>query len=134
MAPNIVIMICCLIFAALLLLLWGVSVVSFLCLIAYLCVSSYLAWHLSVPPFHCLLSDEGDIKVGQEKPVIGVISDRSFFNRWVIFLCIDIDPPFVMTPRRQSNNKRQWFVVFNSCLAEHEYRLLTRLIGRAHYD
>ena len=111
-----------------LLLLWGVGWFSFLFLILYLATSTYFVCSLKLLPLACLLSDAGGIEIKQPIQIMGNISPRSFYNGWIIFLCVDITDPLLVSNKQKHNNLRKWFVVFYDSITEKEYHLFARLI------
>lgn len=112
-----------------LLLLWGVGWFSFLWLIVYLLISIYLVYYLDFLPFSCLLSDTGNIEINKPIQISGNISSRSFYNGWVIFLCIEITEPLLVSSKEKHNKPKKWFVVLYDSVTEKEYRLLARFIN-----
>lgn len=114
--------------AGFLLLMWGVGWFSFLFLMVYLAASIYFVYWLKLLPFACLLSNAGNIEIKQPIQVTGNISSRSFYNGWVVFLCIEITDALLVSSKQKHNKPRKWFVVFYDSVSEKEYRLLARLI------
>ncbi|WP_413691827.1 protein YgfX [Psychromonas sp. KJ10-2] len=116
--------------AIILYLLWGVGWFSALLLIIYILVSAYFVCSSVQLPFSCLLSDAGHIEISEPKQLIGVIDRRSFYNAWVMFLCVEqVDALLVEV---KHDNPRKWFIVFYDSVTEQEYRLLARLINTAY--
>ncbi|MEL0629612.1 protein YgfX [Psychromonas aquatilis] len=114
--------------AILLLLLWGVSWISGIILVLYLLTSSYLVFSLKTLPFICRFSERADIEVQQPISVNGRISSRSFYNAWVIFLCVEQSNPLALVMERKDNKPNKWFVVFKDSIETKEFYLLARLI------
>jgi Ca2+/Na+ antiporter len=114
------------------LLLWGISWLSALLLLFYVITFIYIIYSLKEGHFECLLSDNGHIEVKQPSCFIGSISSRSFYNEWMMFLCIEENEAFVGNETITKKNKRKrWFVLFSDSLEEGEYRLIARLIMNA---
>lgn len=118
--------------AIILLLLWGIGWLSAIFLLLYIVSSVYFV-HSSVQhPFTCLVADGGNIEISKPSRLVGAINKRSFYNDWVIFLCVEqVDALLVEV---KHDNPRKWFIVFYDSVAEEEYRLLARLINTAHTD
>lgn len=115
----------------LLILLWGIGWFSAFFLIAY-CVSfiCFLS-SLQCKYFQCLVSDSGFIEIEQPKPFEGNISGRSFYNAWIVFLCVEEHNPLLINEHAQHNKLSRWFIVFNDSINEQDYRLIARLIVNA---
>ena len=116
--------------AIILYLLWGVSWVSGGLLILYTVIPVFFVRFSPQIPFACLLSDAGNIEVNKPNPLVGTINKRSFYNSWVIFLCVKQRD--VLMVEKQHDNPRKWFIVFFDSVSEQEYRLLARLINTTH--
>jgi len=119
--------------AILLILLWGVGWFSALFLIAYSVCFIYFFSSLQFKPFQFLLSDNGFIEVEKPTPLTGKISARSFYNAWVIFLCVEEHDPLLIHGGVAHNQSKKWFFVFNDSVDEQYYRLIARLIVSARW-
>jgi len=118
--------------AFLLMLLWGIGWASFLCLLAYLSAVFYIVYSLPFLPFSSRLSESGAIEINQPINVAGDISARSFYNGWVLFLCVEVNQPLLVNDRHKQskhNKPRKWFIVFHDSVTDNEYRFLARLIN-----
>jgi len=116
--------------AIIFLLLWGIGWLSGLLLILYIATSVYFVYSSVQQPFICLLSDGGNIEISEPKHLVGTINRRSFYNKWVLFLCVEQVDSLLIEVKH--DNPKKWFIVFHDSVAEHEYRLLARLINTAH--
>ena len=108
--------------------LWGVAWFSSLFLLGYIATFIYLFFSLKIKPFECLLSDDGLIDVKRPDRFIGSISAHSFYNRWIVFLCVEERDPLLINESSKHNKPKKWFVVFNDSIKEEDYRLIARLI------
>ena len=117
----------------LLILLWGVGWFSTLFLIAYIVCFICFFSSLQSKPFKCYLSDNGSIEIEQPTPTIGKISARSFYNVWVIFLCVEEHDPLLIQDEIKHKKSRKWFIVFNDNVDEQYYRLIARLVVSARW-
>jgi len=113
--------------------LWGVDWFSSLCLFVYILVCTYFLFSLTVLPFEGALSETGLIDVKQPIVFTGQISARSFYNKWVLFLCVEESESLLFDGDLKHNKPRKWFVVFNDSVKEEEYRLIARLIVNARW-
>jgi len=109
-------------------LLWGVGWFSVIFLIVYMSASFFLVYSLKPLPFTCSLSETGNIEVDQPLQVVGNISSRSFYNGWILFLCVEVADKLLIKGQ-QHDKPRKWFVVFYDNVTEEEYRLLARIIN-----
>ena len=119
--------------AFLLILLWGVGWFSAFFLMAYSLCFIYFFFSLQFKPFQCLLSDNGSIEIEQPTSFTGNISARSFYNAWIIFLCIEEHDPLLIHTDTKHIKSRKWFIVFNDSVDEQYYRLIARLIVSARW-
>lgn len=111
--------------------LWGIGWLSGFFLIIYFTAFSSLVYSLQTIPFYCSVSGTGKIEISEPELLTGIISGRSFYNTWVLFLCVDVTDKLLVNSEQLHNKPRKWFVVFNDSVAEKEYRLLARLIKSA---
>jgi len=119
--------------ALLLILLWGIAWFSTLFLIIYsLCFILFFS-SLRCKLFECLLSDNGFVEVEQPVSFAGQISARSFYNAWVIFLCIEEHDPLLIQNEFTHKRSKKWFLIFNDSVDEQSYRLIARLIVSARW-
>lgn len=119
--------------AILLALLWGINWFSSIVLISYISASMYFVCCLQILPFQCLLSECGNIEIYKPDSVMGDISSRSFYNKWILFLCIEITDPLLISSQQEQNKPRKWFVLFHDSVQDQEYRLLARLVNSARW-
>lgn len=117
------------IFAILLILLWGVSWLSFSILIIYSLVVFSFVKSLQPIPFHCLVAENGSIEINKPYFLLGEISGRSFYNGWVLFLCVEEKSKLLINTEQKHNKSKKWFVVFCDSVSNKEYRLMARLIN-----
>ena len=118
--------------AFLFVLLWGIGWVSLLCLLAYLSTAFYIVYSLPFLPFSSRLSESGEIEINQPIKVTGDISARSFYNGWVLLLCVEVNDALFVSDKHNKhkhNKPRKWFIVFHDSVTDSEYRLLARLIN-----
>lgn len=113
-------------------LLWGVGEFSSIVLFAYSLVCFYFVRSLTLYPFSCFLSDNGDIETIKPEQAIGKVSTRSFYNSWFMFLCVDLTDNLLVISQQPSKKKQKWFVIFADSVKKDEYRLFARLISSAH--
>lgn len=113
-------------------LLWGIGWASLLCLLVYLSAAFYIVYTLPFLPFSSRLSESGEIEINQPIKVTGDISARSFYNGWVLLLCVEVNEPLLVSDKHNKfkhNKPRKWFIVFHDSVTDSEYRLLARLIN-----
>lgn len=118
----------------LLILMWGVSWLSGILLITYVAAFAYLTYSLEALPFNCCLSESGDIEINEPYSLIGHVSARSFYNGWVLFLCVEVSDKLSIGREEKHNKPKKWFVVFKDSMTNKEYRLLARLIISARWS
>jgi len=114
--------------ALLLFLLWGVGWFSAVVLIIYISVSFNFIYSSRILLFSCSLSDLGDIEISSPTELVGKINYRSFYNRWIIVLCVEVTDQFDRLGLATHNKPKKWFVVFFDSLEKTEFHLLARLI------
>jgi hypothetical protein len=123
-----------LLFSALILfLLWGVGWFSVIFLTIYILTSFYLVQSLSLLPFSCSLAETGNIEIKKPTHIAGNIHSRSFYNGWIILLCVEVADK-LLVKELQHNKPRKWFIVFYDSVTEEEYHLLARLINSARWS
>jgi hypothetical protein len=113
-------------------LLWGVAEFSGGILLAYSLVCFYFVHASRLYSFSCLLSDNGDIETTQPQQAMGKISNRSFYNTWFMFLCVELSDNLLIAGQQSAKKKQKWFVIFSDSVTHDEYRLFARLISSAH--
>lgn len=90
--------------------------------------------HLEERPFQCEVSDQGDIELIQPEKLTGLVSRRSFFNSWIMMLCIEVErESFALLPEKHKQT-RHWFVVFSDNFPEKYYRFLARIIRQQQHS
>lgn len=119
--------------ALILFLLWGVGWFSVIFLSLYIFTSFYLVQSLSLLPFACSLAETGNIEIKKPIHIDGKIHSRSFYNGWIILLCVEMTDK-LLVKERQHNKPRKWFVVFYDSVTKEEYHLLARLINSARWS
>ena len=77
------------------------------------------------PTLQFVFLNEKKIEVTGDYLLIGEITGSSFYNRWVIFLCLAIDESPVAADSRQH---KKWFIIFSDSVSKAEYCLIARLI------
>lgn len=116
----------------LLFLLWGVGWFSVVFLVFYIFTSFSLVRSSSLLPFSCCLSKVGHIEVNKPIHLFGKINSRSFYNGWIILLCIEVEDK-LLVKELQHNKPQKWFIVFYDSVTREEYHLLARLINSARW-
>ena len=129
---NVLAIITLLFSAILLFLLWGVGWFSVVFLIAYILTSFYLVQSSTLLPFSCALSETGNIEINKPMVIAGKINPRSFYNGWIILLCVEATDK-LLVKQLQHNKPRKWFIVFYDSVTEEDYHLLARLINSARW-
>ena len=122
-----------LLIAIILFLLWGVGWFSAIFLFAYVSASFYLVHSLKPLHFTCSLSETGNIEVDQPLKIIGNINSRSFYNGWILLLCVEVADKLLIKGQ-QHDKPRKWFIVFYDSVTEEEYRLLARIINSTRWS
>lgn len=115
--------------AVLLLLLWGGSWFSGIILSLYILAAFYLVFSIRTLPFICYLSDRGHIEVQQPTSLVGHISRHSFYNRWIIFLCVEETNKLLLAEQQKDNKPKKWFVILKDSIEQREFYLLARLVN-----
>ena len=117
----------------LLLTLWGIGWFSSPFIIIYIVSFIYFTYFLKQLPLQCLLSDNGSIEINSPIFLLGNISSHSFYNDWMLFLCVEEADPLQIQIAQKHNKPKKWLVVFCDSVTEKEYRLMARLINSARW-
>lgn len=79
------------------------------------------------------MAESGDIEVYQPYFVFGQISHRSFYNNFVMLLCVDELDQLQLKSEQKHNKSTRWFIVFRDSVAQKEYRSMARLINTSRW-
>lgn len=108
--------------------IWPINSLNVVFLIAYILAFIYLIYFSEQKKMHFQLDSSGDIDVYLPEKVCGKINARSFYNRWLMLLCIEIKREWHLDLGEKHNKQYRWFIVFSDSFKQREYRLIARLI------